>query len=168
MNKTLSSQYAKQGRKKRTPMVDVRSKKASFKIHHVQDDVPTVEPLFDESDAEETFKDEETLHEDHESSFYEDSKMSEKPEPPVYVRAEDMAPKEQVKVKFANFVQLVTTQDVAAVIQANPQEEIIMNSNLLTELASAHDKKGEKKIPVVFIVGMAIGVFLAYILFSTK
>lgn len=76
-------------------------------------------------------------------------------------------PKDVIKVKFATFVQLVASRDVADVIDVHRDQEIIMSSNLLTELASTGDTREEKKIPLVFLVGIAIGVVLTYIFFST-
>jgi hypothetical protein len=75
-------------------------------------------------------------------------------------------PKDTIKVKFGKFVQLVANHDFAEVIDAHLDDEIIMSSNLLTELAGASDKKEERKIPLVFLIGIAIGVVLTYIFFS--
>lgn len=85
----------------------------------------------------------------------------------VVKKMEDSTPKEIVKVKFSKFVQLVASHDFGEVIEANADQEIIMSSNLLTELAGSQDRRGERKIPLVFLVGIAIGVVLTYILFST-
>jgi hypothetical protein len=75
-------------------------------------------------------------------------------------------PKDTIKVKFGKFVQLVANHDFAEVIDAHTDDEIIMSSNLLTELAGASDKKEERKIPFVFLIGIAIGVVLTFIFFS--
>jgi hypothetical protein len=83
------------------------------------------------------------------------------------VNDEDLTPKDIIKVRFGTFVQLVVNRDMEEVITANSNQEIIMSSNLLTELASANDRREEKKIPLVFLVGLAIGVVLTYIFFST-
>lgn len=79
---------------------------------------------------------------------------------------EDLIPRETIKVKFGKFVQLVQNHDFIDVIEAHAEDEIIMTSNLLTDLAGAHDKREEKKIPLVFVVGIVIGVVLTYIFFS--
>ncbi|MBD3327950.1 hypothetical protein GF340_01455 [Candidatus Peregrinibacteria bacterium] len=76
-------------------------------------------------------------------------------------------PKDVIKVKFGSFVNLVANHELQDVIAANANEDIIMNSTLLTELASAKDQREERKIPLVFLVGIAIGVVLTYIFFST-
>ncbi len=82
------------------------------------------------------------------------------------IRTEDPTPKEIVKVNFGKFVQLVASHDFTQVIAEHPNEDLIISSNLLTELAGSQDKGGERKIPLVFLVGIAIGVVLTYILFS--
>ncbi len=82
---------------------------------------------------------------------------------PSYVAAE---PKELIKVKFEKFVQLVATKDFFSVLERNKNEDIVMSSNLLTELASAVEEKGEKKSPVIFLVGLAIGVIVTYLLIN--
>jgi hypothetical protein len=79
---------------------------------------------------------------------------------------EELIPKETIKVKFGKFVQLVQNHDFVDVIEAHAEDEIIMTSNLLTDLAGAHDKREEKKIPLVFLIGIVIGVVLTYIFFS--
>jgi len=79
----------------------------------------------------------------------------------------ELFPKDVIKVKFGTFVNLVANRDMADVIADNLNEEIILSSNLLTELAGAHDRREEKKIPLVFLIGIGIGVVLTYIFFST-
>ncbi|MBD3270848.1 hypothetical protein GF376_04965, partial [Candidatus Peregrinibacteria bacterium] len=76
--------------------------------------------------------------------------------------SQDQEPKEMIKVKFDKFVQLVATRDFWQVMERNKNENIILSSNLLTELAGAVDEKGEKKTPVIFLVGLAIGVIVTY------
>jgi hypothetical protein len=75
-------------------------------------------------------------------------------------------PKELIKVKFEKFVQLVATKDFLEVLERNRDENIVLSSNLLTELASATEDRSEKKSPVVFIVGLAIGVIITYLLIN--
>lgn len=73
-------------------------------------------------------------------------------------------PKDLIKVKFEKFVQLVATKDFLSVLEKNRNEDVILSSNLLTELASAIEDKGERKSPVIFLVGLAIGVIITYLL----
>lgn len=74
--------------------------------------------------------------------------------------------KELIKVKFEKFVTLVASRDFLSVLEKNKNEDIILSSNLLTDLAGAVEEKQEKKSPVVFLVGLAIGVIVTYLLIN--
>lgn len=80
---------------------------------------------------------------------------------------EDIAPRDLIKVRFGTFVNLVAYHDMDEVVAENAEKELIMEANLLTELASSRDQREERKIPLVFLVGIALGVVLTYIFFST-
>lgn len=75
-------------------------------------------------------------------------------------------PRDLIKVKFEKFVQLVATKDFLSILERNKNEDVILSSNLLTELASAVEEKGERKSPVIFLVGLAIGVIVTYLLIN--
>ena len=77
---------------------------------------------------------------------------------------QDVAPLDFVNVKFSKFVQLVSSRDCSEVVNANMDENVVISSNLLAELAGTHDGGEEKKIPLVFLIGLAIGVVLTYFL----
>lgn len=74
-------------------------------------------------------------------------------------------PGEKVKVKFEKFVQLVATHDFEEVMKAHAHEDIIVSTNLLTDLANAHEEGGDKnkKMPAVLIIGVLIGVVVTYL-----
>lgn len=86
------------------------------------------------------------------------------PMSPQEVKAPE--PGDKVKVKFEKFVQLVATHDFEGVMKAHAQEDIIVNTNLLTDLANAHEEEPHegKKLPIIFIVGIIIGVVLTYLM----
>ena len=71
---------------------------------------------------------------------------------------------DKIKVKFANFVQLVASHNYEDVVEKNQDEEIIVSSNLLTDLANAHEQDEEKRIPAIFIIGVVLGIVITYIL----
>ena len=76
-------------------------------------------------------------------------------------------PGEKVKVKFEKFVQLVATHDFEEVMKQHAEDDIVLNSNLLTDLASAHQEEEEKrdpKLPIFLIVGVIIGVVITYLI----
>ena len=129
-----------------------------FQVHHIhdEDDVATVEPLITNHSLREETRSVEDQVEDAMASMGVDSRAQD---------IGDVEPRDFVKVKFAKFVQLVTSRDCSDVVAANLDEDVVMSSNLLAELASSHDEREEKKIPLVFLVGLAIGVVVTYILF---
>ena len=71
---------------------------------------------------------------------------------------------EKIKVKFENFVQLVASHNYEDVVEKNRDEEIVVSSNLLTDLANAHEQDEERRIPAIFIIGVVIGIVVTYIL----
>lgn len=79
--------------------------------------------------------------------------------------AEEREPGELVKVRFDKFVQLVATHNFEEVLKNHAQEDIVMNSNLLMDLASAHEdtddsKKQSMMIGVGVLIGLAVAVTL--------
>ena len=75
-------------------------------------------------------------------------------------------PSEMVKVKFSSFVQLVATHDFEGVLKDHGESEVIVSTNLLTDLANAHEEKeeGGSKLPVIFLVGIIIGIVATYVI----
>lgn len=75
-----------------------------------------------------------------------------------------MKPHDKVKVKFDKFVNLIATHAYEEIIEKHLDEDVIISTNLLTDLANAHEEKEDKKMPLVFIVGILLGVILTYFL----
>lgn len=72
---------------------------------------------------------------------------------------------DNVKVKFDKFVNLVVSKADADMIEKYMDEDVIVGTNLLTDLASVEkEDKESKKVPLMFILGILIGVGIAYIL----
>lgn len=182
---TGKSGVARGGSKGMIRDIKPKSVRDVFTIRQVnpEDDVsdePTVEPLVEDSeeqneneeiDIEETIMEVEKIEPEIDYQPVRPPRMSvtslEDNEPSVRMQSlEDNTPRETIRVKFGKFVQLVSNHDFADVIEAHADDEIVMSSNLLTDLAGANDKKEERKIPLVFLVGIAIGVVLTYIFFS--
>lgn len=141
-----------------------KMKEDAFTVHPIQartldreEDMPQVEPL-EESGM---YQDPSSRQEQIEAA------IDEALHPEEMEEAAPVEPKELVKVKFSKFVQLVTSHSSEEVIKNNENENVVLSSNLLTELAGSHDSREERKIPLVFLVGLAIGVVLTYI-FITK
>ena len=76
-------------------------------------------------------------------------------------------PGEHVKVKFSNFVELMASHNVEGVMKKHEDAEIILSTNLLTDLANAHEEsqpESSRKLPIIFIVGIIVGIVLTYLL----
>jgi hypothetical protein len=71
---------------------------------------------------------------------------------------------EKVKVKFSNFVQLVANHNYEEVIEKNKDEDVIISSDVLADLANAHEQEEERRIPAIFIIGVILGIVITYIL----
>lgn len=85
----------------------------------------------------------------------------------VSAPAEDREPGDLVKVRFDKFVQLVATHNFEEVLKNHAEEDIVMNSNLLMDLASAHeDTDDSKKQSMMIGVGVLIGLVVALIMFK--
>ncbi len=73
-------------------------------------------------------------------------------------------PHDKVKIKFDKFVELVETHDCEEVFENHMDEDIIISTDLLADLANAHEEKPDRKIPFIFVVGILLGIGLAWIL----
>lgn len=75
-------------------------------------------------------------------------------------------PSTQVKVPFEKFVQLVATHDFEAVMSKHANEDIVLSTSLLTDLANAYpeDSMQKTKTPVMLILGVIIGIVVTYLI----
>jgi len=73
---------------------------------------------------------------------------------------------EKVKVSFGNFARLVSNRNFEDVIEDNKDEDVIVSSNLLADLANSNENEGERRIPAVFVVGVLMGIVITYILLT--
>lgn len=78
-----------------------------------------------------------------------------------------MKPHDKVKVKFDKFVNLVATHAYEEIFEKHMDEDVIISTDLLADLANAHEEKHEKKVPVVFIGGILLGIIVTWILLRT-
>lgn len=86
--------------------------------------------------------------------------------PVTQAEAKAAEPGERIKVKFEKFVQLVATHDFEGALKKHADEDIIVNSNLLTDLANSHEEEaGEgKKFSIFLIVGIIIGIVISFLI----
>lgn len=73
----------------------------------------------------------------------------------------------KVKIKFEKFVNLVATHAYEEIFDLHRDEEIIISSDLLADLANAHEEKEDKKMPLIFVLGIGLGIGLTWILLRT-
>lgn len=156
-----------------------KKKGVEFVVKEIEDDdIPVAEPLLEDMQEESDFEvNKVEMDIDYEPKRppninvqpVKDEKEEEKTEPSrtEVERVDESSAREFVKVRFGTFVNLIANRDLEEVFDANAEQQIIMNSNLLTELACTKDRREERKIPIVFLVGIGIGVVLTYIFFST-
>ncbi len=77
-------------------------------------------------------------------------------------------PTNQVKVKFDKFVSLIANHDCEEILDKYMEEDIIVSTDLLTDIANSHqEKQDDKKISLIFFVGALIGVVITWILLKT-
>ena len=76
-------------------------------------------------------------------------------------------PHDKVKIKFDKFVNLVATHAYEEVFEKHEDEDIIISTDLLADLANAHEEKGDRKVPAIFLFGILLGLGLAWVLLKT-
>lgn len=71
-----------------------------------------------------------------------------------------------IKITFDRFVTLVANHSFIDVVERNKDEEIIMSSNLLTDLANSRGLSPKTRGPLLLAAGIVIGIFIAYFIFN--
>ena len=78
-----------------------------------------------------------------------------------------LKPHTKVKVKFDKFVNLVASHAYEEIFDKHVDDDIIISTDLLTDLANAHEEKSDRKMPMIFLVGIILGVGLTWLLLRT-
>ncbi|MBT3705091.1 hypothetical protein HOG17_04925 [Candidatus Peregrinibacteria bacterium] len=75
-------------------------------------------------------------------------------------------PASKVKVKFDKFITLVATHTYEDILKKNADEDVIISTNLLTDLANAHEdgEASSKKLPMLFAGGFVVGILITWLL----
>ena len=73
---------------------------------------------------------------------------------------------DKIKVKFDKFVNLIASHAYEDIINKHIDDDVIISTDLLTDLANAHEEKQDRKSPLLFIVGILLGVAVTYFLVS--
>lgn len=73
---------------------------------------------------------------------------------------------DRVRIKFDKFVTLVATHTYEDILKRNADQDVIISTDLLTDLANAHEEEtGSKKTPVLFAAGIVLGILIAWLIF---
>ncbi len=124
------------------------------------DDIKIPEEDMDESDEERV------AGSDEEEEVELDEDLGDLEEEIERDTAEEDEPASKVKITFGRFVKLVANHSFLDIVEKNAGEPVIISTNLLTDLANAHDGQTERKLPIVFILGIVIGVGVTYFLLT--
>lgn len=81
---------------------------------------------------------------------------------------DDVRSTDKVKVKFDKFVNLIVTHAYEDLFEKYHDEDIVMSTNLLADLANSYEEKDDgKKIPLIFVFGILLGIAVTWILLRT-
>lgn len=70
-----------------------------------------------------------------------------------------------VKITFDRFVSLVANRSFMDVVERNKNEDVILSTNLLTDLANAKSFFPKSRGPLMLLGGVILGIIIAYFLF---
>ena len=84
------------------------------------------------------------------------------------VRARSNEPSNKVRVKFDKFVNLIANHAYEDVIDRYRGEEVVISTDLLTDLANSVEEGDGNKVPMKFLIGgLVIGVVITWIILKT-
>ena len=76
-----------------------------------------------------------------------------------------MRANDKVKVKFDKFVNLIATHAYQEIFDKHLDEDVIISTDLLADLANAHEEKDDgKKIPTFFVIGIVLGIIITWLI----
>ncbi len=76
---------------------------------------------------------------------------------------------DKVKVKFDKFVNLIATHAYQEIFDKHLDDDVIISTDLLADLANAHVEKDDgKKIPTFIFLGVVIGVVVTWLVLKSN
>ncbi len=75
-------------------------------------------------------------------------------------------PTKKIGVSFDRFVLLVADHSFEEVVERNKDEEVIISTNLLTDLANARRVAPQQKGTLLALAGAVLGILVGYFLFA--
>ena len=82
----------------------------------------------------------------------------------VDVNVREITAHDRVKVKFDKFVNLIATHAYEEIFDKYNDEDVIVSTDLLADLANAHEEKQIGKTPFLFLFGILLGIVATYFL----
>ncbi len=80
-----------------------------------------------------------------------------------------MKANDKVKVKFDKFVNLIATHAYQEIFDKHVNEDVIISTDLLADLANAHEEKDDgKKIPLYILMGVLLGVMVTWFILKSN
>lgn len=71
-----------------------------------------------------------------------------------------------VKITFDRFVTLVANHSFSDVVEVNKDEEVIISTNLLTDLANSRRFVPSTRVPLMILGGILLGILAGYFIFN--
>jgi hypothetical protein len=71
-----------------------------------------------------------------------------------------------VKITFDRFVTLVANHSFSDVVENNRNEEVIISTNLLTDLANSRRFVPSTRVPLMILGGIVVGILVGYFIFN--
>ncbi len=85
---------------------------------------------------------------------------------PVATHPSGTSPSDHVRITFDRFVTLVANHAFLDVVERNKDEEVILSTNLLTDLANSRRFAPNPKPYLMVGAGIFAGIFLGYLFFQ--
>lgn len=146
-------------------MIEVMAGKRDFKITPIEEENPEA---FGVSPAPLSSKEDESEPEMEVRELARDEEDEVEPIRPRDLRAisdTGAAQSGKIAISFEKFVQLLTAHDFETTMQGHKKKDIIIDIDLLADLATPQvDEEPQKRIPMIFALGLLVGGIVVFIL----
>ena len=71
---------------------------------------------------------------------------------------------DKIKIKFGKFLNLLANKDYEELFAKYQNEDVTIEADLLTEIATPQEEKKSNKVPLFFFVGIVLGVALTWMI----
>jgi len=78
--------------------------------------------------------------------------------------SKEALPSSKVKIKFDKFVNLVITHAYDDIVDKYMDEDVVISTDLLADLANSHEDDSDRKLPIMFLMGIVLGIVVTWFL----